>query len=309
MKKVFLLVFTLALFTGCQNEPLDDGFAGLDNPTGPENPGGSTNSDDLKLSSYKFNVDTTIPILGDFTLNTNFVMNTDNRVATLDVNSLLLGTAVVGSGTITRDGSGKVITFKSFEGTTQQNQTNITYNGNDISSIEYDDLEDDTEDYTYTFTTTGNVTTRTSSASSKSVEYTFNSDNQLTKKESTEAGSILQTELLTYDAAGNCTNVVTTGENNNTTTYGFDAFTNPLKEAFSDQFHYSIFEADYDDEAGPNIVQFFGTNNWSSITTADGQVTFAMSYNASNRIISRIGNYDLGDGVAINQEELFNYVN
>lgn len=310
MKKLIVLIFSLALITSCQNEPLDGDFAGVDIPTNPGNPGGETGSSDLTLSSYQFNLDTTTPIFGDFTVDTDFVMNTNNKVATLDINSIFFGASIVGYGTITRDGSGNITTLKSFEGTSQVNQTNIIYNGSNISTIEYDDFEDDTEDYSYSFVTNGNIISRTASQNNITTEYTFNNANQLTKKESFENGIVIQTEVLTYNTAGNCTTVVTTGNfNDNNTTYGFDTFTNPLKASFSDQFLFSILEDDYSSEAGPTIVQFHSTNNWNSITTADGQVTFAMNYNASNRIISRIGTYDLEDDVVINQEELFNYLN
>jgi len=304
---------SLSILTGCENESIDSDFTGLDNPSNPTDPSDPTdpgsNESDLTMSSYQYNIDTATPLFGNIIVNTDFIMNTNNTVENLDINSILFGATIVGNGTITRDTSGKITAFKSFEGNTQANQTDITYNGNTISSISYDDFEDDNEDYTYSFTTSGNIIVRTSSVSNVSVEYTFNTQNQLVKKESTENGVTLQTEILTYDAIGNCTTVDTTGENPNNTTYGFDAFTNPLKTTFSDQFYYSILEADYDAEAGPNIVQFYSTNNWNSITTAQGQVTFSMTYNTANRISSRTGAYDLGDGVVINQQETYNYVN
>ena len=318
MKKVILLLLSISLFTACENEPIDSALFGTENPTGGGQTGGGgtgggtggggSESNDLTLSSYSFNTETEAPIIGNTIVDTDFVMG-NNKVVTLNINSVFFGTNVTGSGTLERDGSGRLSALKAFQSGMQVSETTISYTGNDISTIVYDDFEDDTEDYTYTFTTNGNVISRTSSVSDITVEYTFNGSNQLTKKESMDSGSILQTELLTYDANGNCTNVNTTGENENATTYGFDSFTTPLKEAFSDQFLFNILEASYSTEAGSSIVQFFSTNNWNSITTSEGTLDFNMQYNSANRIESRIGSYILEEGVTIDQEELYNYVN
>ena len=316
MKKVLVILVSLTLFTACENEPLEGDFAGVDNPNngggnngGGNNGGGNGNSNDLTLSTYSFDVNTTVPLFGQVVVNTDFAFNSDNKVTSLDTESILFGASISGNGTLTRDSSGNIITIKSFDVTTQQNQTDITYSGSMITQIVYDDFLDDSEDYTYTYSTTGSEITRTVLNSDISTVYTFDASNRITKKESFDNGTSLQIENLTYDANGNCTTVITTGENPNNTTYGFDSFTNPLKDGFSDQYWLTLLNDDYDAEAGPIVVQFHSTNNWSSITTAQGTVSFLMQYNAVNRINSRNGNYDLGDGVTVTQSETFNYTN
>ena len=314
MRKLIALVFTLALVTSCQNEPLDTDFAGVDNPTDPGNPGGGTGggsgSSDLTLSSYSYDVTTELPIFGDTVINTDFTMNTNNKVATQDSEIMIFGTTVTGNAIITRDGSGNISTIKNFVSGTQTNQTDITYTAGNISAIAHDDYEDDTEDYAYAFTTVGSEINRTEFSSTETVTYTFNGSNKLIKKEYFYGGTSQQVETLTYDASGNCTqSVITGGFNSGTTSYGYDTNTNPLKAAFSDQYLFGVLDDDADAQASSNIVLFSSTNNWNSITTADGLSTFSIQYNTANRITSRNGNFDLDDGVTVTQSETFNYVN
>ncbi|WP_397364848.1 hypothetical protein [Olleya sp. R77988] len=311
MKKLFLIVLSLSLFTACENEPLEGEFLGVDGGTGTGGTGGTgggSSSNDLQLSSYTFDVDTEIPFLGPITINTDFTFNTDNKVSDLDVDTVFFGQTIAATGTIQRDSNGKIISSKNFEGTTQINQTNISYSGDNITEIMFDDFQDDAEDYTYTFTTSGNEITKTEAGNPTTTVYTTDTSGRLIQKESFEAGLSIQLENLTYDANGNCTTVISSGENDNNTTYGFDSFTNPLKDGFSDQYWLTILDDDYDAEAGPAIVQFHSTNNWNSVTADGSTVTFMITYNASDRITTRNGTFSL-DGVDLVQEETFNYVN
>lgn len=310
MKKIIALVFTLALITGCENEPLDTGFTEIDNTTDPTDPGEGTDSSDLTLSTYIYDVTTTLPIFGETILNTDFTMNTDNKVATQDTEVVVFGATILANATITRDASGNITTIKNFADGAQSNQTDITYSGSNISAIVFDDFEDDTEDYSYTYTTSGTEISRTQVGSTETVTYTFNSNNKLIKKEYFDGGSSQQIETLTYDVVGNCTqSEITGGFDNGITTYGFDNKTNPLKIAFSDQYLFGVLDDDADAQAASNIVLFNSANNWNSITTSDGTSAFTIEYNAANRITNRDGSFDLGDGVTVTQSEVFNYVN
>jgi hypothetical protein len=314
MKKLIALAFTLALFTGCQNEPIDSGFSGVNEPTDPGNTGGGTGTDtgnsDLTLSTYTYDVTTTLPIFGETVLNTDFTMNTNNKVSTQDTEVIVFGTTILANATLTRDGSGNITTIKNFSSGAQINQTDVTYTAGNISTIAYDDFEDDSEDYTYTFTTTGNEINRTETGSAETVTYTFNTNSKLIKKEYFDGGTSQQIETLTYDAAGNCTqSEITGGFNNSVTTYGFDSNINPLKAAFNDQYLFGVLDNDAEAQAASLIVLFNSTNNWNSITTIDGTSTFTVQYNAANRIMTRDGSFDLGDGVTVSQSEVFNYVN
>ncbi len=308
MKKIVVLLVSLGLFSACQNEPLEgftfDPETGTDNGTDP-----GTENSDLQLSNYTFDVDTEVPFLGPLTINTDFTFNTNNKVSNLDVETVAFGFPVVASGTLTRDASGKITTVKNFEGATQINQTDISYTSdNNISQISFDDFQDDTEDYTYSFTSTGNTITKTEVGNPIETLYTTDASGRLIEKSSYENGISIQQEFLTYDANGNCISVISSGENDNNTTYGFDTFTNPLKNGFSDQYWLTILDDDYDAEAGPAIVQFHSTNNWNSVTADGSTVTFMMNYNSANRITSRSGTFSL-DGVDLVQEETFNYTN
>ncbi|MEL0645333.1 hypothetical protein V6251_13145 [Olleya sp. Ti.3.14] len=307
MKKIIILLVTLGFITSCQNEPLE-GFAADDTITGDPDPTEGTGSDDLQLSSYTWDVDTEVPFLGPITINTDFTFNDNNKVSDLDVETVAFGFPIVASGTLTRDASGKIITVKNFEGSTQINQTNISYSSDNISQIAYDDFEDDTEDYTYNFTTSGNTITKTQAGNPVETQYKKDASGRLIEKISFEDGFSIQQEILTYNANGNCISVISSGENDNNTTYGYDNFTNPLKAGFSDQYWLSILDDDYTEEAGPIIVQFHSTNNWNSVTAEGNTVTFMMTYNTSNRITSRTGVFSL-DGISLVQEENFNYTN
>ena len=66
---------------------------------------------------------------------------------------------------------------------------------------------------------------------------------------------------------------------------------------------------EYDDEVGSLMAQFASPNNWIAITTPEGTVNFTLQYDPTDRITSRNGNYDLGDGVLIQQAETFQFVN
>lgn len=309
MKKLAILLVSLSLFTGCNNEPLEGDFSGITGTgTGTGTGGAGTGSTDLSLASYSFDLNSTVPFLGEFIVNTDFIINTNNNISSIDLESVLFGTTFTALGTVTRNNSGQVITIKNFDGSNQTNQTNITYTANVISQIEFDDFLDDTEDYVYNFTNGANSITRTTVGSADTVVYTTDGIGRLLIKESFTAGTSVQIETLSYNGNGNCTAVTITNSTSETTNYGFDTFTNPLATTFSDQYWLSILDDDAEESAGALVVQFYSTNNWNSITTSSEQVNFIMQYDSADRITSRDATYDL-DGSQLVQSESFNYAN
>ncbi|PKG49806.1 hypothetical protein [Olleya sp. 1-3] len=306
MKKVLVLLLSLSVFTACNDEPVEGYFAALDSDEGTI-PGNTT--DELKLASYTYDVETEAPFIGPLILNSDFNFNDDNKVNTLNVETIAFGFPFTTTGTVIRDTDGKITAIQTFDGSALVSQTDIFYSaGNTISQITHDDFDDNAEDYTFNFTTLNNQITKTEPGNPVTTVYTADGSGKLIDKSSFEAGELIQSEILTYDANDNCISVVSTGEFNNTTTYGFDSFSNPLKDGFSDQYWLSILDDDYEDEAGPAIVQFHGSNNWNSVSSEGTTVTLMINYDSTNRITSRSGVFSLS-GIEIVQEEAFNYVN
>ncbi|MBL7559222.1 hypothetical protein JAO71_05330 [Olleya sp. YSTF-M6] len=298
MKKTLLILLTVTLITSCNNETLE-GFELADNTT----------SNNVQLTNYTFDVDTEIIFFGPVNINTDFSFNTNNKVSTLDVETIFSNVPFYTSGIINRDSSGKILNAQSFEGDTPISQTSITYStGSNISQINFNDLTDDTEDYTYNFTISGNSITKTQDGNPVTTVYTTDNLGRLITKESFEDGESIQIENLVYDTNGNCISVITSGELNNNTIYGYDTFTNPLKDGFSDQYWLTILDDDYEAEAGPAIVQFHSTNNWINVSSEATTVNFTMTYDTENRILSRSGTFT-NEGIEATHNENFNYVN
>ena len=92
MKKLLIAVLSLSVFTACENEPLEGFFPGTDGITNPGdgNPGGDE-TNPLQLDNYTFDVDTEIPFLGPITINTDFIFNANNKVSSLDVETIAFG--------------------------------------------------------------------------------------------------------------------------------------------------------------------------------------------------------------------------
>lgn len=303
MKKLLLILLSLTVFTACDNEPLGSGILG-NNPNG-----NNTNEDPLALNGYSFDLNSTVPLFGTIIVNSDFLFNTDNRVATSTVVSTFFGMTSTENITFSRNSADQVTGYTSVSSGAISNEMTVTYNGNEISQIVYNYVGDDEEDYTYDFVYAGNSITRTEMGSTISTVFTLNGSNQLIKKESFDGTISIKTEVLDYDGQGNCISSVITGEDATSSIFTFDTNENPLKDAFSDQYMLSFLNDDYSDEVGNVLAHFASSNNWIGITTPEGSFNFTVEYDSEYRIISRSGNYDFGDGVSIDQNETFQFVN
>lgn len=307
MKKLLLILLSISVFTACDNEPLGAGILS-NNPDGNGN-GNNTNEDPLALNGYSFDLNSTVPLFGTIIVNTDFLFNADNHVSTSTVESSFFGTTSTENITFSRNASDQITGYTSLSSGTLTNEMSVTYNGNEISQIVYNYVGDDEDDYTYDFVHDGNTITRTEEGSSISTVFTLNSNNQLIKKESFDGTISIKTEVLDYDGQGNCISSVITGEDATASTFSFDTNENPLKDAFSDQYLLSFLNDDYSDEVGSGFAHFAGTNNWIGIATSEGTFNFTVEYDSENRITSRSGNYDFGDGISLDQNETFQFVN
>jgi len=116
------------------------------------------------------------------------------------------------------------------------------------------------------------------------------------------------TETLSYDAAGNCSQaVVTSGGASTTITYTYDTNTNPLQTVFQDSYLLSILNGDHEDEISAIIANFHSANNWIGGESTEGTFNFDPIYDAENKILSKGGVYNLGEGVTVTQSEVYQY--
>ncbi|MCH2196170.1 hypothetical protein [Kordia sp.] len=319
MKKTFLITSAFLAFfcLSCNDEILDPSIV-IEQPAnnggnnGGGNNGGGNNggnngggNNGTALSTYSLDTTSNVPIFGEIIVNTDFIVNS-GIVVSANIQATVLGATNNSVSTITRDGNGRVIQTESMDGGNVTNRTTVTYTGDNITQIVYDDLGDNTENYTYTFAYSGTIVTRTDAANNQSAVFTFDSNSQLISKESFTGTTSTQIEVLTY-SNGNCTSSTVSGANTGNNVFVYDSFTNPLKSVFNDQFLLTMFDSENDSEVGSVLATFYASNNWRRIETNDGNVDFNVTYNANNDITSRDGNFNLGDGVVITQSEAFQY--
>lgn len=309
MKRLFLIILSLTIFTACDNEQLGSGIQ-ANNPNGNGNGNGNnTNEDPLALNGYSLDVNSTVPLFGNIIIDTDFLFNADNRVGSTTVTTTFFGMPITENVSFSRNGADQITGYTITSSGTTTNETVVTYSGNNISQIVYNFVEDDEDDYTYNFVYSGNTITRTKVGSTISTIFTLNGSTQLIKKESFDGTTSIKTEVLDYDGQGNCISSVITGEDATSSSFIFDTNDNPLKEAFSDQFFLSFLNDDYSDEVGAPMAHFASNNNWIGITTPEGTFNFTVEYDTENRITNRNATYDFGDGVSLAQQETFQFVN
>ncbi|WP_289043062.1 hypothetical protein [uncultured Olleya sp.] len=151
MKKTLSILLTVTLFTSCNNESIE-GFELDDNTT----------SNDVKLSNYTFDVDTEVVFWAPININTDFNPNANNKVSTLNVETIFSNTPFYTKGIINRDNSDKILNAQSYDSDIPICQTSIIYStDSNISQINFDDLADDTKDYIHNFTVSVNSITNT----------------------------------------------------------------------------------------------------------------------------------------------------
>ncbi|MGJ8592222.1 MAG: hypothetical protein ACSHXF_06720 [Aquaticitalea sp.] len=310
MKKLFLILVSITLITSCDVEPLDRALLNtVDNGEGDGDGDGTPSDEPLALSTYIYNVDTEVPFLGPIVVHSAYTFNSNNHVNTTVINSTFFGETFTENVSYTRDNSNNITGYRSMASGVLTNEATISYTGDNISQIVYNYVGDDDDDYTYNFAYSANTITRTIVNSTISTVFTLDSNGQVVKKESFDGNTSIKTEVIDYDGLGNCISSIVTGEDPTSITFMFDTNVNPLKDAFSDQVALSYLNDEYSDNVGTSMAQFFSTNNWIAITAPEGTVNFVIQYDGDNRITSRVGNYDLGDGVTIDQEETFSFVN
>lgn len=309
MKKTLLITSVLLAFFcfSCDDEPLDSNIV-LENPTigGGGTGGGTGGGGTTTLTAYSYDVNSTLPIFGTIITNTDFTIG-GNFITGGSTEITVLGITSNGVSAITRNTAGNVTEITNSTGGTVQNRTTLTYTGTNITQLVFEDLEDNSENYTYTFVYSGNTITRTNAAANESAIFTFESSNStLIQFESLSGTTVTQTEILTY-TGGNCISSAVTGTNSATNVFEHDGFTNPLKQLFDNDYLMTIFDTDNESEIGTTLTLFHSTNNWVRIETSQGTSDFTITYNSDNNITSRNGNFDLGDGVTIAQSEAFQY--
>lgn len=305
MKKLILILLSITLFTACDVEPLDRDII---NNANNNNGNGNNPNNPLALNAYSLDMNSTVPLFGNIVVNSDFSFNSNNLVSSSIVESTFFGQTSTENVVFTRNNSSKITGYTSTSAGVLTNETTVTYSGNNISKIVYNYVGDDEDDYIYNFEYTGSTIKRTEVGSTIFTVFTLN-NNKLIKKESFDGATSIKTEVLNYDGLGNCITSIITGEDATSSTFVFDTKSSPLKDAFSDQVQLSFLNDDYSDEVGSSMAQFASPNNWIGVTTPDGTVNFTVQYDTENRITTRNANYNLGDGVLIQQAETFSFSN
>lgn len=317
MKKTLLIISVLLTFMcfSCDDEPIDSNIA-LENPTitpppdptDPTDPTDPMNPTTSALSAYTYDVNTNAPIFGEIITNTDFIIQ-NGIVTNATIELTIFGITENSLSTYTRNSNGDIILIQDNSSGSGQNTTTITYDGSNISQIEYDFSQDDVDDYIYNFTYSGNTINKTTQGATETATFTFDASNsRLISIEYFDNGVSTQTETLSYSTSGNCTqSTVTAGGTTRTVTYNYDTFTNPLQTVFQDVYILSILNGDHEDEISGVIANFHGANNWIGGESPEGMFDFNPIYDAANKITSKSGNYNLGDGVVITQSEVYQY--
>tara|TARA_R110002049_G_scaffold138203_8_gene298216 strand:- start:270 stop:1202 length:933 start_codon:yes stop_codon:yes gene_type:complete len=310
MKKLILLVFTLALVTSCDNEPLDSAYT-----QGGGNNGGGSGSESADLTMDLYELDTEISLIF-FGIPIETITKSDLVISNNKIASGINELSASGSPfeeedlIITRNGSGQIVSNVSVNSAgVTTNETIVTYTNGVVSNITYDYYEDDEDDFNYNFTYDGNTITRTEVGSTISTVFTVDGSDRIITKESFDGDASIQLETVVYAPNGNIASSTTTGEKQSNSTYLYDDNTNPLKIIFEDNYLLQFLNDDYSDEIGPEIAQFLSTNNWNAVTFNGESFTFDLEYNTVGRIKSRNIAYNFGAELSFEFSERFDYVN
>lgn len=317
MKKTLLITSVLLAFFcfSCDDEPLDADIA-IDNPTpgtptdptDPTDPIDPTDPTTSALTTYTYDLTSTVPFFGEIITDTDF--NIQNGVVVSQNTELtIFGITENSLSTYTRNANGNITLVQDNAGGAGQNTTTITYDGTNISQIQYDFSEDNEDDYIYNFTYSGNTISKTIEGSTDTTIYTFDTTNsRILSLEHFDNGTSTQTETLSYSSSGNCTqSIVTSGGTSRTATFNYDTFTNPLQTVFQDGYMLSVLNGEYEEEISGTIANFHGANNWIGGESTAGAFDFTVMYDTNNKILSKSGNYSSGDGITIVQSEVFQY--
>ena len=329
MKKTRSYVFALLLLVcfSCDNEPYDgeifietpttgnptdptDPDPVDPTPTDPTNPGTS-----MQLADYDY-MKTFSSTAGDETSFTaDFTINANNQFLAQNTTLTLLGMTINATANIFRDENSRVTQVRTTVGGTIVNRTIVSYNLDKIIEIRYEDLDDPSENFTFSFTHANNVITRTKEDTPFSTKFTFDdSTNKLTLRETMQNGSVIKTEVISYDANGNLTAAVITGQDANTYAYSYDTNANPLLNSLNDLYLFSILNDEYDDQYEHWQAIIYSANNVTNVSTSQGSSNLNIQYDANDRIISRNGTIfssvpSISNDVTITIDEVFQYIN
>lgn len=308
----------------CDNEPYDGEIFIADDPstgtpTDPVDPvdpiDPTTPGTTLQLSDYDYMKSFSSTIGGETSFTADFIINSQNQFTAQNTSITFFGTTVDGVGNVIRDSNSKVTELRTTVGGVLVNRTRITYNLDKISQISFEDLQDPVDNFTFSFTHNNNEITRTKEGTNFATKFTFDATtSKLLKRETIESGTIIKTETISYDSAGNLTSAVITGQNANTYTYTYDSNTNPLRNALNDLYLFSILNDEYDDQYEHWQAVIYSTNNMTVTTTSQGSSNLAIQYDTSNRITSRSGTIftsvpTISNDATITINETFQYVN
>jgi hypothetical protein len=325
MKKTLLLTSVLLAFLcfSCDDEPLGADIA-IENPTTgtPTDPTDPTDPVDptdpgtsLQLADYDYIKSFDSTPGNEISFTADFVINSQNQFTSQNTSITILGITINGVGNVIRDSNSNIIELRTTVGGTVINRTTVTYLLNKISQIAFEDLQDAVDSFTFTFVHNNNIITRTKEGTNFSTKFTFdNTTSKLAERETMENGAVIKTETISYNASGNLTSAVITGQDADTYTYSYDNNTNPLRNSLNDLYVFSILNDEYDDQYEHWQAVIYSTNNLTIATTSQGSSDLNIQYDASDRIISRNGAIFtsvpiVSDDAVITIDEAFQYIN
>ncbi|QHI36960.1 hypothetical protein IMCC3317_23310 [Kordia antarctica] len=330
MKKTVLfttIILSLICFS-CDNEPYEGEIfiadpstgnptdPGNGDPTDPVDPTDPTNpGTTLQLADYDYMKSFSSPLGGETSFTADFVINSQNQFTAQNTSITFLGTTVNGVGAVIRDQNSDVIELRTTVDNILVNRTTVTYNLGKVVEIAFEDLQDPVDSFTFSFIHNNNEITRTKEGTNFTTKFTFDATtSKLLKRETIENGTINKTEIISYDAAGNLTSAVITGQDANTYTYTYDSNTNPLRNTLNDLYLFSILNDEYDDQYEHWQAVIYSTNNMTVTTTSQGSSNLDVQYDASSRITSRSGTIftsvpTISSDATITINETFQYVN
>ncbi|AXG68250.1 hypothetical protein KORDIASMS9_00443 [Kordia sp. SMS9] len=325
MKKIqsyFLLTLLLVCFS-CDNEPYDGEIfieqpVTVDPTPDPEPdpvdpdpiPGAS-----LQLNDYDYIKTFSSDTGDDLTFTADFTINANNQFLSQQTSISFLGSTTNAVSNVIRDENSRVTQVRTTVDGVLVNRTIVTYNLDKITEITFEDLQDASGDFTFTFTHLNNEITRVREFTAFSTKFTFDeTSSKLIKRETMENGTIVKTENISYDANGNLSTVVITGQDANTYNYVYDNNTNPLLISLNDLYLYAILNDEYDDQYEHWQAMMYSPNNVASVTTQQGSSNLDIQYDANDRILTRNGTIftsvpTVSSDAVITIDETFQYIN
>ncbi len=326
MKKIqsyFLLALVLVCFS-CDNEPYDGEIfvaqpVTVDptdpDPEDPVDPVDPMPGASLQLNDYDYIKTFSSDTGDDITFITDFTINANNQFLSQQTSITLFGTTTNAVSNIIRDENSRVTQVRTTVDGVLMNRTIVTYNLDKVTEITFEDLQGVPDSFTFTFTHLNNEITRTKEGTPFSTKFTFDATtSKLIQRETMENGTVFKTENLSYDANGNLSTVVITGQDANTYNYTYDSNTNPLRNSLNDLYLYAVLNDEYDDQYEHWQAMIYSPNNVTNVSTQQGSSNLDIQYDANNRILTRNGTIftsvpTVSSDAVITIDETFQYIN